>query len=421
MDATGLIILPGVIDVHVHLREPGATYKEDFLTGTAAAAAGGVTSIFDMPNNVPPTKDIEALGLKVRAASKKALVDYGFYGLITAGNSADIRPLAKAGVIGFKWYMAETTGDQPSPPDPELLADLRIAAEAKRRTSVHAEDGSMVKQGIKSLRESGRRDALAHYESRPENVEQNAVRHAIALAKAARADLHIAHLSSRAGVREVEAAKKRKGGPRRGRRPGWLTAETCPQYLLLDTNDYGNKGPLMKVNPSVKRKQDRLALWEAVNDGTVDMIATDHAPHSLAEKTLGDSIFDMASGFPGLETSVPLMLTCVNQGKLSLAKYVQLTSMNPAIAWGVYPQKGSLSIGADADFTIVDMRLEGRIDPATFYSKTRFSPFEGFKVKGRPVYTIVRGSVVMDHGFVETSSRGAMISPAPNSSKVRRE
>jgi dihydroorotase len=407
IDASGLFVLPGVIDVHVHMRDPGATYKEDFQSGTAAAAAGGVTTVFDMPNNTPPTKDVEALRLKVIEAERKALVDYAFYGLLTVGNVGAILPLARAGVIGFKCYMAETTGNVLPPTEEEMLAAFAVVAKGRMRVSVHAEDDSIVQKGIARLRKMKREDALAHYESRPAAAEQSAVRRAIVLARKAGCDLHIAHLSSAAGVREVRVAKRshRHGGGQD------LTAETCPQYLLLDKSDYEAKGSLMKSNPSIKREQDTMALWRAVKGGTIDMIATDHAPHTLDEKTGHRSIFDEASGFPGLETSVPLMLNCVNKGRLPLARYVQLTSESPAKAWGVYPKKGSIAVGGDADFTIVDMKKEWKIDPQRFYSKAKFSPFEGLMVKGAPVYTVVRGNLVMEHGHVDMKSRGEMLRP----------
>jgi dihydroorotase len=406
IDASGLVVLPGVIDVHVHMRDPGATYKEDFRSGTAAAAAGGVTTVFDMPNNSPPTKDADSLMQKVRAAEEKAVVDYGLYGLLTRGSSPEIAPLVEAGVIGFKCYMAETTGSIAPPSEDEMREQLALVGQAGRRVSVHAEDDSIIKPRISKLREMGRTDAMAHYESRPEVSEEKAVRRAIALARAAKCDLHVAHLSSAAGARDVRAAKRsrRRGGAD-------LTAETCPQYLLLDKADYAEKGSIMKVNPSVKRREDRLALWRAVRDGTIDMIATDHAPHTIEEKTSGGSVFDRASGFPGLETSVALMLTCVGRGLLSLSRYVRLASEGPAKAWGLYPKKGRIAVGSDADFTVVDTKREWKIDPARFVSKAKYSPFEGFEAKGATVYTIVRGGVVMEDGHIDARSRGEMQRP----------
>jgi dihydroorotase len=404
IDASGLFVLPGVIDVHVHMRDPGSTYKEDFRTGTAAAAAGGVTTVFDMPNNFPPTGDVEALRGKMKAA-EKALVDYAIYGLLTTGSAGEIAPMVDAGVIGFKCYMAETTGNVASPSEGEMREELALVGRAGRRVAVHAEDASTVKRLTAELKASGRVDPLAHYESRPEIAEEKAVRRAIALAREARCGLHIAHLSSAAGATEVRQAKRSHA------RGSDVTAETCPQYLLLDKGDYPAKGSMMKCNPSVKRREDRVALWRAVRDGTVDMIATDHAPHTIEEKTFGASIFEQASGFPGLETSVALMLTCVDRGLLTLARYVRLTSDAPAKKWGLYPKKGRIAVGADADFTVVDTKKEWTIDPAKFESKAKYSPFEGFKAKGAAVYTIVRGGVVMDHGHVDARSKGEMQRP----------
>jgi dihydroorotase len=406
VDASGLLVLPGVIDVHVHMRDPGATYKEDFRSGTAAAAAGGITTVFDMPNNTPPTKDLDALRSKAKEAAEKAVVDYALYGLMAHGNMGEMAALAGAGVIGFKCYMAETTGNVVPPSEREMLGEMRSVAKAGLRVAVHAEDDSLLQGLISKLKKRGRADPLAHYESRPEIVEEKAVRRALTLASEAKCDVHIAHLSSVAGCKEVKKAKL--SGPRGGRR---VTAETCPQYLLLDKKDYAEKGSMMKSNPSIKRREDRLALWRAVRDGTIDMIATDHAPHTIAEKTSGLSIFEQASGFPGLETSVALMLTCVDKGLLTLPRYVQLASEGPAKAWRLYPKKGCIAVGSDADFTVVDTKKEWRIDPADFVSKAKYSPFEGFSVKGAAVYTIVRGRVVMDQGHIDMLARGEMQRP----------
>ena len=406
VDASGLLVLPGVIDVHVHMREPGATYKEDFRSGTAAAAAGGVTTVFDMPNNNPPTADVPSLKAKARLAGEKAIVDYALYGALAKGNSGQLGPMAGAGAIGFKWYMAETTGIVAAPPHAELMRDLAILSKSKSRVSVHAEDDAIIRSRTSKLKAAGRADASAHFEARPSAAEEKAVREAIASARQAGCMLHLAHLSSAAGADQVRKAKRSRGVPR-----GSITAETCPQYLLLDKSDYAERGSLMKCNPSIKSKEDRLALWRAVTDGTIDMVATDHAPHTLEEKTAGGSIFDQASGFPGLETSVALMLTCVSRGLLTLTRYVQLSSEGPARAWGLYPKKGAIRIGADADFTIVDPKKRWKVDSSKFVSKAKYSPFDGFKAEGAAVYTIVRGTVVMDNGAVDEACRGEMQRP----------
>jgi dihydroorotase len=253
-----------------------------------------------------------------------------------------------------------------------------------------------------------RGDAKAHYESRPEIVEEEAVHRAITLSREADSKLHIAHLSSERGAEEVRKAKL---SSRQLHGRGDVTAETCPQYLVLDKEDYESKGSFMKSNPSIKRKEDRIALLRAIRDGTIDMIASDHAPHTLQEKTSYPSVFDQASGFPGLETSVAVMLTCVHKGRLPLSKYVKLTSEGPAKAWGLFPRKGLIALGTDADFTIVDAKKEWKIDPEKFISKAKYSPFEDFKAKGAAVYTVVRGNVVMDHGAINEEPRGEMLRP----------
>ncbi len=179
---------------------------------------------------------------------------------------------------------------------------------------------------------------------------------------------------------------------------------------MLDDEQYVKIGSLMKMNPSIKQASDKAALWAGLNNGTIDMIATDHSPHTLDEKSK-PMIFDCISGFPGLETAVPLMLTQVNKGMLPLTTYVRLTSANPARAWRLYPQKGVTRVGSDADFTIVDLKAKSKVNPATFYSKAKWSPFDGFEVQGLPVYTVVRGNVVMDHGKVDQRPVGKMVSP----------
>jgi dihydroorotase len=405
IDATGLFVLPGIIDVHVHLRDPGYTYKEDFKSGTAAAAAGGITCVFDMPNNDPPVRDITALQKKVHVAETNSIIDFGLYGLLTDGNLHEVKRLARAGVIGYKCFMGETLGKIGPPSDGEMLDEFAEVAGLDLRVSVHAENDPILQYRIGKLRKQGRGDAYAHYESRPYIVEEEAVNRAILYARETKCKLHVAHLSSMQGADAVREAKQRK-------QP--VTSETEPHYLLLDNKHYEKLGSLMKVNPSIKTEVDRASLWEAINDGTIDMIASDHAPQALEEKTK-PMIFDCLSGFSGLETSVPLMLTQVKKGLISLSRYVQLTSENPAKAWRIYPQKGCLAVGSDADLTIVDINMKGKVDPAKFLSKSKLSPFEDFEFEGQPVYTIVRGNVVMDHGKLDSRVKGKMVRPAVNS------
>jgi dihydroorotase len=352
-----------------------------------------------MPNNHPPVRDVRALKDKIDVAETKAIIDYGLYGLLTDGNLHEVKTLVRAVVIGYKCFMGETLGKIGPPSDGEMLDEFAEVAALNLRVSVHAENDPILQYRTDKLRKQGRGDAYAHFESRPQIVEEEAVNRAIVYARETKCKLHIAHLSSMQGVDVVRKAKQ-------GRQP--ITAETAPHYLLLDDKDYAKIGSLMKANPSVKTEIDRASLWNAINDGTIDMIVSDHAPQALEEKTK-PLIFDCMSGFPGLETSVPLMLTQIKKGLVSLTRYVQLTSENPAKAWRIYPQKGCIAVGSDADFTIIDLDMRCKVEPAKFLSKSKWSPFENFKFEGAPVYTIIRGNVVMDHGFVDSEVKGKMI------------
>ena len=402
IDAEGLYVLPGVIDEHVHCRDPGLTHKEDFKTCTEAAAAGGVTTIFDMPNNIPPIKDVEALRLKIHEAEKKAIVDYGLYGLLTVGSLPHVMPLVENGVIGFKMFMGPTTGNIPPPSDGEMLDLFSVIAKTGLRIAIHAETQSIIDYLISKLRLEGRKDPRAHLESRPAIVEEEAIRRVSLYARETGARIHIVHVASARALDAIRDAKNMGIN---------ITAETCPHYLLLDDSYYEKSGIIIKVNPAIKSKNDQAALWDAINNGLIDTLGTDHAPHTPDEK-FKDDVFEAAAGFPGLETFVPLMLTQVNAGRLSLTRFVQLTSENPAKAFGIWPQKGSLFIGSDADFTIVDLKATTKIRADKFHSKAKWSPFDGWEVKGIPVYTIVRGNIVMDHGeIITTKPIGKMVRP----------
>ena len=400
VDASGLYVLPGIIDSHVHLRDPGFTYKEDFSTGTMAAAAGGVTCVFDMPNNNPPIKSVEALEEKLEVVRRKAVVDYGFYALLGAGNLHDLAGLSRSGVIGFKCFLTEALQVEP-PEDGEVLEDFAEVARLKRRVTVHAENDSIVKYRVRDLKERKRGDANAHLESRPAVAEEEAVNRTITYARESGCKVNIAHLSSERSVEAVRLAI--------GRREN-VTAETCPHYLLLDSARYEELGSLMKVNPAIRTPTDRAALWEGLRDGTIGIITSDHAPQAEEEKRK-PMIFDCLSGISGLETMVPLMLTQVNKGLISITEFVKLSSENPARTWEVFPRKGCLNVGSDADLTIIDMKKRVKISAESFMSKAKWSPFDGYEATGVPVFTIVRGKVVMERGSVDHKPKGEMVSP----------
>ncbi|MGA8399886.1 MAG: allantoinase AllB [Stellaceae bacterium] len=386
--AGGRYVLPGAIDSHVHFREPGYTHKEDWGTGTAAAAAGGVTTVFEMPNTNPPTGTIKALRLKQEAAARQAHVDYGIYGLLDEHNIDGLEGLIAAGVAGFKCFMGNTFGNLPAPSDGAMLEGFEILATHGLRCVVHAENPSIMARRQARMEAVGRSDPHAHLAARPEICEVEAIGRAIAFAEWTGARLHIAHHSSKDALHLVRAAKARGVD---------VTVETCPQYLFFDTADVERLGGILRVNPPIRAAGHGEALWQALIDGTIDMIATDHAPHAPEEKMRGN-IWSCDCGFPGVETQMPIMLTEVNRGRMSIGDYVRWSAVNPAKAWGLYPRKGALQVGSDADIVIVDMNREEMIDQAALHSRSKISPWHGRLVTGRPRHTIVRGRVVVRDG-----------------------
>ncbi|OLB96310.1 MAG: allantoinase [Candidatus Rokubacteria bacterium 13_1_40CM_68_15] len=389
IDAAGKYVLPGVIDPHVHFRSPGYEYKEDWTSGTAAAACGGVTMVLEMPNSDPPTSTVDGLQVKQAIAARDAYVDYALYGLLGQQNLDELPGLARHGVIGLKCFM----GNNPIGhiDDGAMLEGLEIAASLGLRVAVHAENAAIIERRSGRLRAAGRRDPLAHLESRPAVCAVDAVERAIAFAEAAGAQLHIAHEGCKDALPIIRDAKSRGVA---------LTAETCPHYLLLTAEDMHRVGHVLRVNPPVRGPGHAEPLWNGLVDGIIDMLATDHAPHAIPEKT-ADDIWDCVSGFGGLETAVPLLLTEVNRGRITLEQYVRWSSLAPARTWGLYPRKGVLDVGSDADIVIVDLERDGTIRADRFQSKSKITPFEGFRTKGQPVCTIVRGRVVMRDGTLE--------------------
>ena len=388
IDASGLYVLPGAIDSHVHFREPGYTHKEDWGTGTAAAAVGGVTTVFEMPNTDPPTATPDALRLKQAAAARQAHVDYGIYGLLDERNIDRLEALIARGVAGFKCFMGNTFGNLPAPSDGAMLEGFEVIARHGLRCVVHAENASIMARRQARMEAAGRTDAHAHLAARPEICEVEAIGRAIVFAEWTGARLHIAHLSSQDALYLVRAAKARGVD---------VTAETCPQYLFFDTRDVERLGGVLRVNPPIRAPGHGAALWQALRDGTIDLIATDHAPHAPDEKTRAN-IWSCDCGFPGVETQMPVMLTEVARSRMTISDYVRWSAVNPAKAWGLFPRKGVLQVGADADIVIVDPAYEAVIDQAKLHSRSKISPWHGRAVTGAPRHTIVRGRVVVRDG-----------------------
>jgi dihydroorotase len=396
LDATGLYILPGAIDVHVHFRDPGYPQKEDFASGTAAAAFGGVTTVFDMPNTLPTIGTPEALADKHRVAAEKAYVDYGLYAVLGEDSIEHVDALIEGGIIGFKLYMGNTFGRIPSPTTGAMLEAFEVVAPTGKRISLHAETNSIMERRESRLRAVGRTESIAHLAARPAVVAVEAVARAAILAEWTGARIHVLHISSAAELRPLAEAKARGVE---------ITGETCPHYLLLSETDYDKFGGIVRVNPPVREAANRQLLWDALMDGTIDMIATDHAPHAPDEKTRQD-IWTVDCGFPGVETQMPLMLTEINRGRATIEDYVRWSAESPAKIWGLYPRKGALTVGSDADIAIVDLNRTWTIDDAQIQSRSKISPWHGREATALPVHTIVRGRFVMKDRVLQEDTRG---------------
>ncbi|MFE1359835.1 allantoinase AllB [Streptomyces harbinensis] len=402
VDAAGLLVLPGLVDVHVHFREPGMTEKEDFASGTRAAAAGGVTTVVDMPNTVPPVATAEEFRRKLNLVAPKAHVDFGLYGMLGQDNAEEMTAMAELGAMGFKLFMGQTTGDNRCPDDAAIFRGLEAAAAAGLVVGAHAENDHLLRMFIDRLRASGRTDPRAHLASRPAFVEVEAVTRIVTMATEAGTKLHIHHLSTGAGLRRVRDL--RADGHR-------VSVEALVAHLLLDDSAYDTHGNLIKLNPPIRPAENVAELWAGIARGDVDVIATDHAPHTPAEQAEQD-VWCAHGGFIGVETMLPLLLTAAAQDRLSVEDIVRLCSYTPARRWSM-PGKGQLAPGFDADFVLVDPDATGTVDPATMHSRHNVTPYEGRPLTGAVVATYLRGESVCDKSGIVGAPRGRHVRPAP--------
>lgn len=395
IDAGGKHLIPGGIDVHVHFRDPGLTYKEDFSTGSMAAAAGGITTIFDMPNVQPPPLNVENFEVKRKIAAEKSYVNYGIYAYLV-NNLDDIDPLMDAGVAAFKWDLSTFTWELPEGyglPDNNLALDImRKIAARDYVVTVHAEDMEIVANFTEGFKRAGRdpKDFFTHVEARPDIVEVAAIQRAFILGEISGCHMHITHLTSKRGLELIN--KSRFEGLK-------VTTDVGPAWFLFSADDYAKYGGGIRVIPAIRYKEDAAALWEGLRSGAIEVLATDHAPHSHDEK-FNRSWWDTLPGTIGVQTSMPLMLDKINKGELTIERYVEMACESPARIFGLYPRKGVIAIGADADLVLLDMEKKWTITHDEMYSKTKYTPYDGWHITGKPVMTIVNGNVVMQNGKI---------------------
>lgn len=376
-DASSLYVLPGAIDSQVHFREPGLTHKEDLESGTRGAALGGITAVFEMPNTKPSTTTSEQFAEKLRLAQGRTWTDYAFFIGATPGNVSTIAGLElHPNCCAVKIFMGSSTGDLLLADDENLRAILQ---QGHRRVAVHSEDEPRL-QARRHLVE-GSNDPKLHPFWRDEQTAIQATQRLLRLARETRRPVHVLHVTTAEEMDLLRAAKD------------IATVEVTPQHLTLSAPEcYERLGTLAQMNPPIRDERHREALWKAVNDGTVTVLGSDHAPHTLEEKA--KPYPDSPSGLTGVQTILPLMLDHMNKGRLSLERLVELICRNNARLYGARG-KGEIREGFDADFSIVDLSRERVIENSWIASKSKWTPYDGMKTKGWPVATIVRGQVIM--------------------------
>jgi dihydroorotase (multifunctional complex type) len=394
IDLHGCVMLPGLIDVHVHLRGQLQAYEEDFATGTAAAVVGGITSVLDMPNNKPVTMTATSLRKRMRAAERDIVANVGFFSAFPE-RLGEIDRLVEGGALGFKLFLTKQIGGLDIDDDEALLHAFERAGKLGVPVAVHAEDKGMIETLSEAEQKLGHKNVEAYLNAHTPEVEGKAVERILRIVLKSGVQIHFCHVSSEKAIILIDSA--RKSGLR-------VSCEVTPHHLLLTSEDLKQKGALMLTDPPVRQRSTVNVLWDALKRGRVDVLASDHAPHILADKE-AESVWDVKPGVPGLETFLPILLTKVNEGQLSLAELIRLTAENPARIFHLHGD-GFLKEGYNANVTVIDMHRQGKIDVNAFHSKSKYSPFEGWSVRGFPSKTFVNGKLVMNEGEL-VAERGA--------------
>lgn len=382
------LVLPGLIDAHVHLRDEEKSYKEDFHSGTAAAAAGGFTTVLDMPNNEPVTMSAETLRNRMKTAENKILVNVGFRSEFPKNNE-EIKRIVNEGAVGFKLFMANQVGGLDIDDDQAIQEAFQTVNKLKLRTAVHPEDARMLKKAEDEIKHHKKNDVTAFLQAHSAAVELKAVRRVLDIARQSKTQIHFCHISTQESL-EAIVEEKKSGMP--------ISCEATPHHLFLSADDLKRIGMSAITMPPLREKRHVEALCEGIRTGWIDIISSDHAPHAVKEKD-AESVWDVKVGIPGLETTLPLLLTQVNHGRLSIGDVASLIAEKPAAIFRL-DGKGCTKEGNDADLTIVDPRRRFKIDSSKFLSKAKYSPFDGWEAEGKPMKTFVGGQLVMDNGEV---------------------
>lgn len=419
IDARGLLVFPGFIDPHVHSRDPGLTHKEDFAHSTRAAAAGGVTTLFEMPNAVPPVSTPAIFGDRAESHARSAFVDFGLWAISLGPDNIDQLPaLVEEGAVGVKLFwgyaldratkqLVYNLNDQAAedlilPPGNGDVYDIfKTMAETGGLLAAHCEDREIIEASQRSVSREGSLDGYdAFLAGRPDTAEAATIAVGIELARATGCRFHVVHTSSARGLELIRSAQ-REGVA--------ISAETCPQYLTMTDETFETVGPMMKVYPPIRRRTDLQELWAGVLDGTISSLGSDHAPHTTDEKQ--GTLESAPAGAVGVETMVPVLLNEMTRGRITPERLAWALSEGTARLYGVHPQKGSLLPGTDADLTLVDPEARWKISDEGLHSKHSLSPWNGCEGRGAPVVGVVRGEVVMRDGEPVGEPRGRLVRP----------
>ena len=410
IDVKGNIVFPGFIDPHVHFDDPGFTEREDFETGTRSAAAGGITTIIDMPcTSIPPVTNGRNFDYKLNIVKPKAYVDFTFWGGVTpeqveSGECKEsLKELKDRGIVGVKFYTISGMELYPRMSVPDMDKAFRLMKELNLVCAIHAEDYYLVDYYSHLMQEMGREDPESWSEGRTYEAEPEAIWSVVGITEKVGNKLHIVHLSTKEGLNIIRWAKSHGMN---------ATTETCPQYLVFTTEDFKKRGSVLKIAPPLRQEEDREELWKGLKDGSIDFICTDHAAGKYPEEKSDPNIWKNYAGIPGIQLLVSSILYYgFHKGRLSLAEIQKLMSENAAKRYGLYPQKGTVQIGSDADFSVVDLNKEWTVEPSRLESKGKYSPFTGNRLKGKIYMTIIRGEIVYreDEGVIGKRGYGQFV------------
>ena len=410
IDVKGNIVFPGFIDPHVHFDDPGFTEREDFETGTRSAAAGGITTIIDMPcTSIPPVTNGRNFDYKLNIVKPKAYVDFTFWGGVTpeqveSGECKEsLKELKDRGIVGVKFYTISGMELYPRMSVPDMDKAFRLMKELNLVCAIHAEDYYLVDYYSHLMQEMGREDPESWSEGRTYEAEPEAIWSVVGITEKVGNKLHIVHLSTKEGLNVIRWAKSHGMN---------ATTETCPQYLVFTTEDFKKQGSVLKIAPPLRQEEDREELWKGLKDGSIDFICTDHAAGKYPEEKSDPNIWKNYAGIPGIQLLVSSILYYgFHKGRLSLAEIQKLMSENAAKRYGLYPQKGTVQIGSDADFSVVDLNKEWTVEPSRLESKGKYSPFTGNRLKGKIYMTIIRGEIVYreDEGVIGKRGYGQFV------------